>query len=241
MKIFAAILALLVTALLTFFAQAATFSATAVQTPWGLYAGAGTGSRLSSHASFDDCVKAAAAIAVKAGKATCKPPVSNVTVTAVIPPATATWTFLGYEETSQTVPASSTVRYGYGTAWAEKQLSGTFACDNDTFGDPLVGQRKQCELKTSGGTTTPPPVTGTATVSWAAPTTNADGTPLADLAGYRVLYGTQAGTYTQSVAASVSPVTVQGLAAGTWFFVVQAIDTSGNASTASAEVSKTIQ
>src|SRR4030042_1896878 len=33
------------------------------------------------------------------------------------------------------------------------------------------------------------------TLSWDAPTTNADGTPLTDLAGYKVYYGTASGTY----------------------------------------------
>ncbi|MFQ5610302.1 MAG: putative Ig domain-containing protein, partial [Woeseiaceae bacterium] len=31
--------------------------------------------------------------------------------------------------------------------------------------------------------------TGSVTVSWTAPTLNADGTPLVDLAGYRIYYG----------------------------------------------------
>lgn len=87
----------------------------------------------------------------------------------------------------------------------------------------------------------PAPVTGSATVSWSAPTTKADGSPLSGLAGYRVLYGQSSGTYTQSIAASASPLTVPNLGAGAWFFVVKAIDSAGLESAASVEVSKTIQ
>lgn len=273
-------------------AHAATFTATGVQTPWGLYAGAGTGSKISSHPDFDACVKAAAAIATKAGTMTCKAPASNVTVKAAVIPAnpypngqtqvvmcvapatgswsqtrtyswdgatwiasawapstmpagacvtsTTTWTLLGSEYETFTVPANSVVRYGAGTTWSERTISGSFECGNALFGDPLPGTRKQCELK-GDGTPTPPPVVGSATLSWTAPTTNADGTPLTDLAGYRVLYGSTSGVYTQSLDASASPTTVPNLAAGPWFFVVQALDTSSNASAVSAEVSKTVR
>ncbi len=40
---------------------------------------------------------------------------------------------------------------------------------------------------------------GDATLSWDPPTTNADGTPLTDLAGYRIYYGTSSGSYSQNI------------------------------------------
>src|SRR5262249_30447454 len=40
---------------------------------------------------------------------------------------------------------------------------------------------------------------GTATLSWNAPTTNADGTALADLAGYKISYGFAPGNYSTTV------------------------------------------
>jgi len=155
-----------------------------------------------------------------------------------------TWSLLGLEDDTKslTVAAGSTVRYGKGTAWLEKVIAGTsFICWNGTFGsDPAPNVQKQCELR-SGSSTTPAPVTGSAKVSWTAPTVNADGTPITDLAGFRVLYGPASGSYTLSVAASAPPVTVSNLPAGRWFFVVKAVDTASNESAASAEVSKTIQ
>jgi len=86
----------------------------------------------------------------------------------------------------------------------------------------------------------PPPYTGTATLTWAAPGTKADGTTTADVAGYVIRYGLQSGAYTVSKAATSSPATVVGLAPGAWFFVVSAIDSAGNESESSYELSKTV-
>lgn len=157
-------------------------------------------------------------------------------------PPVATWSLLGLEDdvVRLTVAAGSTVRYGAGVAWIEKVIAGTsFVCWNGEFGsDPAPNVRKQCELRSG---TVPAPVVGSASVRWTAPTTNADGTPLTDLAGYRILYGPASGNYTASIAASASPVIVQNLSAGAWFFVIRAVDTAGFESTPTAEVSKTIQ
>ena len=70
---------------------------------------------------------------------------------------------------------------------------------------------------------------GSATLSWTRPTTNTDGTPLTDLAGYRIYYGTSSGNYTQSInAGNVTTYTVSNLTAGTtYYFVATAYDTSG--------------
>ena len=148
-----------------------------------------------------------------------------------------TWTFLGYEydDVQLTVPANSTVRYGYGSTWVQKTVSGAFYCDNATFTDPFPGQRKQCELLQV------PQVTGSAKLSWTAPTTNADGTPLTDLAGYRVLWGTSPGNYTNSAQVNGLGATLDNLAPGTYYFVVRAVDTSANESADSAVVSKTVK
>jgi hypothetical protein len=97
---------------------------------------------------------------------------------------------------------------------------------------------------TGGGTPpTSPPTTGSATVSWSAPTTNSDGSALTDLAGYRVYYGESATALTQSVnisSASTTSYVVQGLASGTWYFAVTAVTNTGAESARSAVVSKTV-
>jgi hypothetical protein len=80
------------------------------------------------------------------------------------------------------------------------------------------------------------------TLSWTPPTTNADGTPLRDLAGYRVYYGLISGNYTQSNdAGNVTSYTITDLSAGSsYYFAITAYDTSGNQSIASNEISTTI-
>jgi hypothetical protein len=88
-----------------------------------------------------------------------------------------------------------------------------------------------------------PPATGTVTLSWTPPTTNSDGTPLVDLAGYRIVYGTASRTYTQSLtigAPAVSSAMIEGLAQGTWYFAVKAYTAAGVESDLSNEASKTI-
>lgn len=85
---------------------------------------------------------------------------------------------------------------------------------------------------------------GSATVSWDIPTTNADGTMLSDLDGFIVYYGTQSGSYTQSVRVTdptVNSVVIADLATGTWFFAVSAVDESDNESALSQEVSKVVR
>ena len=83
---------------------------------------------------------------------------------------------------------------------------------------------------------------GTATPSWDAPTTNADGTPLTDLAGYKVYYGTSSHTYSQNIdVGNVTTYTLNNLTEGyTYYFAVTAYDTLRNESDYSNEVSKTI-
>ncbi len=85
------------------------------------------------------------------------------------------------------------------------------------------------------------PPTASVTLAWDAPTTNADGTPLSDLAGYRIHFGEVSPlTLDNSTAVDVGDAatyTVTGLEAGTFYFAVRAIDRRGNASDFSTEVS----
>jgi hypothetical protein len=83
---------------------------------------------------------------------------------------------------------------------------------------------------------------GTATLSWAAPTTNTNGTPVTPLKGYTIYYGTSPGALSQSVAVSSSATsyTVTGLASGTWYFGIVANAADGTQSAMSNVGSKTI-
>ena len=84
---------------------------------------------------------------------------------------------------------------------------------------------------------------GTATVSWSAPTQRVDGSPIGELAGYRVLYGQNSRDYDHAIelnTAGIDRYVLEGLGAGTWYFAVQAITSDGLSSAPSREVSKRI-
>jgi hypothetical protein len=85
--------------------------------------------------------------------------------------------------------------------------------------------------------------TGTATLSWTAPTLDTNGSPLTNLAGYNLHYGKSPTTMTSVIAvnnpASGSYV-IRNLAPGTWFFAVVAYDAQAVESAISNIASKTI-
>jgi len=84
--------------------------------------------------------------------------------------------------------------------------------------------------------------TGSAMLSWTAPTQNEDGSTLDDLAGYRIHYGTSPGNYPNKVniGSGVTSYMVENLTPQTWYFVVTAFDTSLNHSEFSNTGSKTV-
>src|SRR2546422_705878 len=97
---------------------------------------------------------------------------------------------------------------------------------------------------------TNPGSAGILDASWTAPTTNTDGSPLTDLASYRVYYGSSPSPCTGTGFFSVTSPTsspapnqtvslrLTGLATGALYYVtVSAVDTSGNQSACSAAAS----
>jgi hypothetical protein len=102
-------------------------------------------------------------------------------------------------------------------------------------------------LPTPGdGTTDPGTGTGTlpsaVSLAWDAPVTNADGSAVTNLAGYKIHYGPSPGNYTGvlDVGLKVS-YSLSDLAPGTYYFTVTAYSQSGSESERSNEVSKTIE
>jgi len=84
---------------------------------------------------------------------------------------------------------------------------------------------------------------GTALVSWTAPAENTDNSTLTDLAGFKIYFGIFPGEYDNSITvnnAGLSSFLVENLGAADWFFVMTAINSSGNESVYSKEVFKTI-
>ena len=84
------------------------------------------------------------------------------------------------------------------------------------------------------------------TLTWEPPTTNIDGSPLTDLAGFKVYYSQASGVYTDTQSKDVGNVVtvniVQTMAItpkGNYCFVVTAYDVAGNESDYSNEVCAT--
>lgn len=93
-------------------------------------------------------------------------------------------------------------------------------------------------------TTTKPGSSGTATLSWVAPTTNSNGTQLTDLTWFRIYYGTRHSSLTNVVDVvadgNTSGFIVTGLPKGTYYFKVCALDSAGVESSQSDEVTKSV-
>ena len=102
---------------------------------------------------------------------------------------------------------------------------------------------------TSGSTTstaTPPPVSSSNSsiaFSWVPPTENSNGSPLTNLAGYKIHYGTAPEDYSQVVALnnpSLNRYVLDSLPSGTYYFAITAYNSAGVESTLSGEISATL-
>jgi len=98
---------------------------------------------------------------------------------------------------------------------------------------------------TTGGASalTPPPATqrtpASITFSWEPPTQNSDGSPITNLAGYKIHYGTSSTDYTQTVAvknAGLTRFVVDNLPSGTYYFAITAFNAHGLESPLSGEI-----
>jgi hypothetical protein len=204
-------------------------------------------------------------ITVTNGSESATLPAFGITVTAATPPASPTisgspaktdvaGTAYSFTPTS-TDPSHGTLTFSIVNApsWATfntatGELSGTPSAAD-------VGASSAITISVSDGTSgatlpsfsitvTQPPVTnGTASLNWTAPTTNVNGTPLTNLAGYVVYYGNSATAMTHSAPISNPDTTsyvITGLTTGTWYFEVMAVNSASVESSASAIASKTI-
>ena len=77
--------------------------------------------------------------------------VDAVTATQAIastpPPSGSNWTWIANESRSFSVSGTQTVRYGAGSSWISRSVTGSGVCSNAFFGpDPAYGVVKHCEL-----------------------------------------------------------------------------------------------
>ena len=96
----------------------------------------------------------------------------------------------------------------------------------------------------SGGSALPGPTTSSATLNWAAPTTNTNGSALTNLGGYKIYYGTSSNQLTSTVTIN-NPgqliYVIDGLRIGTtYYFTIAAVTTGGVESVDSSIVSAQI-
>jgi hypothetical protein len=84
---------------------------------------------------------------------------------------------------------------------------------------------------------------GSVTLSWTPPTLNTDGSPLTDLASYKIYYGNESGDYHTTIQINNNGMTeyvVEHLMPNTYYFVMTAINSSGAESIFSGEASKQV-
>jgi hypothetical protein len=84
---------------------------------------------------------------------------------------------------------------------------------------------------------------GNVTLSWAAPTQNADGSPLTDLAGYNIYYGTSSGVYDHEISIDNPGTTtyvVDNLVPDTYYFAATSFNSTGVESEYSGEAVRTV-
>ena len=136
---------------------------------------------------------------------------------------------------------------GSSAAATSTTSTGTTGSSPQTSAD--AGTSTSGSSTTSGSTTsgsTPPstPVAGTSvTLGWVAPTENNNGSPITDLAGYKIHYGVTSQDYTKVVAVSnpsLSRYVLDSLESGTYFFAITAYNSKGIESTLSGEISATL-
>jgi hypothetical protein len=76
------------------------------------------------------------------------------------PPADTQWTKCADENGVCTVSGTRAVRYGARGSYFSRNVTGSIACNNGVWGDPLVGVVKACEYAGTAAAPPPPPVSG---------------------------------------------------------------------------------
>jgi hypothetical protein len=93
----------------------------------------------------------------------------------------------------------------------------------------------------SSGISNPPTASsGNVTINWDPPTQNTNGSPLTNLAGFKIHYGTASQKYTQTITVSnpgLVTYVIANLSPGKYYFAVTAYSAAGTESPLSSEVS----
>ena len=192
------------------------------------------------------------AITVRAGTTSNSPPtISGSPATAVTAGSAYSFTPTASDPNGNTLTFSISNKPSWATfSTTTGRLSGTPSSSN-------VGSFSNISIKVSDGTSTVslptfaitvnPGTTsssGTATLSWTAPTRNTDGTTLTNLGGYRIYFGTSASSLTRTISinsAGLTTYVVSDLSPATYYFAVSAVSSTGVESSRSTVASKVVQ
>lgn len=123
-------------------------------------------------------------------------------------------------------------------------LSGTPAAgDVGTFNVTITVSDGKLQASDQAQVNVAQQVAGRATLSWTAPTQRVDGSPLTNLDGFKLYYGTSAGNLANVIQVSNPDArtwVIENLTVGTWFFAASAYDQAGAESARSNVASKNI-
>ena len=153
-----------------------------------------------------------------------------------------------------TFPSGATLTYSIVNRPAWATFEATTGLLQGVPGTGTAGTYANVTIRVSDGSTTvslspftitvtQPQGTGSATLSWQPPTQNVDGTPLQDLAGFRIVYGKVADNLDQVVSIpnpAITSAVVESLTTGTWYFAVKAYTAANVQSDLSNLAAKTI-
>ncbi|HLZ99666.1 MAG TPA: putative Ig domain-containing protein [Steroidobacteraceae bacterium] len=204
-------------------------------------------------------------ISVSDGSTSASLPAFSITVTAPTAAPTPAPTISGTPSTSvvagsaysfeptATDASGKTLTFSISNKPAWATFSASSGLLSGTPGSGAVGSYTNIVISVSDGTATASlpafsitvsgVTLGSATLNWTPPTTNTDGSPLTDLSGFIIYYGTSASSLSQQISLTdpaSSSYVVPSLTAGTWYFAVKATTTSGVDSGFSNTASKTI-
>ncbi|MDB6009814.1 MAG: sericin-like [Gammaproteobacteria bacterium] len=152
----------------------------------------------------------------------------------------------GSNESGSSTAATSTTSTSTTGSNPQTAADSSTSGSSTTSGSTTSGSTTSGSTTTTGSSSTPPttPVAGTSlTLGWVAPTQNSNGSPITDLAGYKIHYGTTSANYTKVVAVSnpsLSRYVLDSLESGTYFFAITAYNSKGIESTLSGEISATM-
>jgi hypothetical protein len=154
-------------------------------------------------------------------------------------------------------PAGSSLTYAVSNKPSWTQFSGATGALTGTPGAANVAKDDDIVVTVSSGAqkaslaafniavqAQPPATPGAAALSWTRPEHNTNGTPLTNLAGYIVRYGTNAaslGAQIQVTSPNTTDLEINNLSAGQWYFEVASINTANVESTFSSPVSEAVK